>query len=120
MPGGIIAEKFGGKYSLGVGILSTAIFTLLTPWVVGFGDYKWLIALRVLEGLGEVNKCYRDSSFCKMGKGAIDAMSNNLTGYYISSSKCDVRKMGASLRTSQNWYASICWWTNRFVFFNSW
>lgn len=53
MPGGIIAEKFGGKYSLGVGILSTAIFTLLTPWVVGFGDYKWLIALRVLEGLGE-------------------------------------------------------------------
>lgn len=54
MPGGIIAEKFGGKYSLGLGILSTAIFTLLTPWVVGFGDYKWLIALRVLEGLGEV------------------------------------------------------------------
>ncbi|KAI4456697.1 solute carrier family 17 [Holotrichia oblita] len=53
MPGGIIAEKFGGKYSLGIGILCTAVFTLLTPWVVGFGDYKWLIALRVLEGLGE-------------------------------------------------------------------
>lgn len=54
MPGGIIAEKFGGKYSLGIGILCTAIFTLLTPLVVGFGDYKWLIGLRVLEGLGEV------------------------------------------------------------------
>ncbi|KAK9693157.1 Major Facilitator Superfamily [Popillia japonica] len=53
MPGGIIAEKFGGKYSLGIGILCTAIFTLLTPLVVGFGDYKWLIGLRVLEGLGE-------------------------------------------------------------------
>ncbi|GJQ72217.1 hypothetical protein Trydic_g3308 [Trypoxylus dichotomus] len=53
LPGGILAEKFGGKYSLGIGILSTAVFTLLTPLVVGFGDYKWLIALRVLEGLGE-------------------------------------------------------------------
>ncbi|XP_022911273.1 putative inorganic phosphate cotransporter [Onthophagus taurus] len=53
MPGGILAEKFGGKYSLGLGILSTAIFTLLTPIVVQHGGYQWLIALRVLEGLGE-------------------------------------------------------------------
>lgn len=53
MPGGILAEKFGGKYSLGIGILSTAIFTLLTPLVVPYGAW-WLIVLRVLEGLGEV------------------------------------------------------------------
>lgn len=55
LPGGIIAEKFGGKYSLGLGILSTAFFTLITPITVKLGGANALIALRVLEGLGEVN-----------------------------------------------------------------
>lgn len=53
LPGGILAEKFGGKYSLGLGIFSTAIFTLLTPVVVDFGDSAGLIVLRILMGLGE-------------------------------------------------------------------
>lgn len=72
MPGGLLSEKFGGKYTLGLGILSTAIFTLITPAVINWGDYlmrtldtqtfylknllggaPWLIALRFLEGLGE-------------------------------------------------------------------
>lgn len=33
-----LAEKFGGKYTLGLGILSTAIFTLLTPICVEWGE----------------------------------------------------------------------------------
>lgn len=33
-----LAEKFGGKYTLGLGILSTAIFTLLTPVCVEWGE----------------------------------------------------------------------------------
>ncbi|KAK5641112.1 hypothetical protein RI129_009659 [Pyrocoelia pectoralis] len=53
LPGGILAEKFGGKYSLGLGILSTAIFTLLTPAVVKAGDWQWLIVLRIFVGFGE-------------------------------------------------------------------
>ncbi|KAL1497229.1 hypothetical protein ABEB36_008224 [Hypothenemus hampei] len=55
LPGGILAEKFGGKYSLGLGILSTAIFTLITPWVIigTNGNWKALVALRILEGFGE-------------------------------------------------------------------
>jgi len=55
LPGGILAEKFGGKYSLGLGILSTAIFTIVTPWVIiaSGGNWKILVALRVVEGLGE-------------------------------------------------------------------
>lgn len=48
-----MAEKFGGKYTLGLGILSTAIFTLLTPWAVEWGGATALIVLRVLMGLGE-------------------------------------------------------------------
>lgn len=55
LPGGIIAEKFGGKYSLGLGILWTAIFTFITPFVVFWSDgsWVWLVVVRVLEGLGE-------------------------------------------------------------------
>ncbi|KAF7265869.1 putative inorganic phosphate cotransporter [Rhynchophorus ferrugineus] len=55
LPGGIIAGKFGGKYTLGLGILSTGIFTIVTPWIIKAtsGDWKWVVALRVVEGLGE-------------------------------------------------------------------
>lgn len=53
LPGGMLAERFGGKYSLGLGVLSTAVFTLLTPWTVSVGGATGLIILRVLEGLGE-------------------------------------------------------------------
>ncbi|KAK4874653.1 hypothetical protein RN001_014013 [Aquatica leii] len=53
LPGGIIAEKFGGKYTMGLSILSTAIFTLLTPMVVKAGDWPWLIVLRIFVGFGE-------------------------------------------------------------------
>lgn len=53
IPGGILSEKFGGKWTLGLGILSTAIFTLLTPVVTLWGGAPALITLRFLEGLGE-------------------------------------------------------------------
>lgn len=53
LPGGMLAERYGGKYSLGLGILSTAIFTILTPLALEWGDSTALIALRVLMGLGE-------------------------------------------------------------------
>ncbi|XP_034936137.1 putative inorganic phosphate cotransporter isoform X2 [Chelonus insularis] len=53
IPGGMLSEKFGGKYSLGLGILSTAIFTLLTPLAVEYGGATALIILRILMGLGE-------------------------------------------------------------------
>lgn len=53
LPGGLLAEKYGGKWLLSVGIFSTALFTLLTPAVVHYGGAEALIAVRVLEGLGE-------------------------------------------------------------------
>ncbi|XP_035775354.1 putative inorganic phosphate cotransporter isoform X1 [Anopheles albimanus] len=53
IPGGMLAEKFGGKWTLSLGILSTAIFTLITPWAVQSGGSTALIVIRVLMGLGE-------------------------------------------------------------------
>ncbi|KAH8298054.1 hypothetical protein KR018_005265, partial [Drosophila ironensis] len=53
IPGGLLAEKFGGKWTLGIGILSTAVFTMLTPLAIEYGDSDWLIVTRVLMGLGE-------------------------------------------------------------------
>ncbi|KOB74818.1 Uncharacterized protein OBRU01_08397 [Operophtera brumata] len=53
VPGGYLAEKFGGKWTLGVGLLSTALFTFLTPAVINIGGAPGLFILRVLQGMGE-------------------------------------------------------------------
>ncbi|XP_053987943.1 putative inorganic phosphate cotransporter isoform X1 [Hylaeus volcanicus] len=53
LPGGMLSERFGGKHSLGLGILATAVFTLITPVVVDYGEATGLIAVRVLMGLCE-------------------------------------------------------------------
>merc|ERR1739844_887618 len=52
IPGGFLAEKYGGKWFYGIGTLCTAILTLLTP-LAASGGVGWFMALRVLEGLGE-------------------------------------------------------------------
>lgn len=53
IPGGMLAERFGGKWCLSLGILSTAIFTLFTPLAIYWGGANALIGLRFFEGLGE-------------------------------------------------------------------
>nr|XP_026488454.1 putative inorganic phosphate cotransporter [Vanessa tameamea] len=51
--GGYLAQKFGGKWVLGFGLLSTALFTFLTPIVTRMGGSTWLFILRIVEGMGE-------------------------------------------------------------------
>lgn len=53
IPGGYMAGRFGPKWLLGFGILGTVVFTLLTPVAADLGA-SYLIAVRVLEGVGEV------------------------------------------------------------------
>ena len=53
IPGGYLAEKYGGKWLFGIGTFITAFLTLLTP-VAAKAGIAPLIAIRVLEGLGEV------------------------------------------------------------------
>lgn len=52
IPGGLLAQRYGGKHTMGLGIFSTALFTLLTPWVAPMGAVPLMI-LRLLMGLGE-------------------------------------------------------------------
>lgn len=54
IPGGILAEKYGGKYVFGIGILLTDFFSLLTPLAARHGGAEAVIALRVFTGLAEV------------------------------------------------------------------
>lgn len=51
--GGLLAAKIGGKLLFGLGVVVTAAFTLITPWLVVANVYL-LIAVRVIEGIFEV------------------------------------------------------------------
>ncbi|XP_029299313.1 sialin isoform X1 [Cottoperca gobio] len=52
IPGGYLSGHYGGKIFLGLGVLGTAVLTLLTPLAANMGSY-WLFSLRALEGFGE-------------------------------------------------------------------
>ena len=53
VPGALLAEKFGGKHTLGLAMLSTTILTLLVPFAIEIGDWIALVVLRILMGLGQ-------------------------------------------------------------------
>lgn len=55
IPGGWLAERIGGKWVFGVGVVMTSVFTLLTP-LAATSNVGFLIAVRVLEGFFEVNE----------------------------------------------------------------
>ena len=50
--GGFLADRFGGKIVLGVGVLLWSFFTIVTPWAALSGMLGLLVA-RVCMGLGE-------------------------------------------------------------------
>ncbi|KAL1494936.1 hypothetical protein ABEB36_010440 [Hypothenemus hampei] len=52
IPGGRLAELFGGKKVYGIGVLMTAVFTLLSP-IAARINFPLFIIVRVLEGMGE-------------------------------------------------------------------
>ncbi|TWW78379.1 sialin isoform X1 [Takifugu rubripes] len=52
IPGGYLASRCGPKWLLGLGVLGTVLFTLLTPLAANLGA-NYLFAVRVFEGIGE-------------------------------------------------------------------
>jgi ACS family sodium-dependent inorganic phosphate cotransporter len=51
--GGWLAGRLGGNKVYGLGVASTAVFTLLTPVLTNVSVYL-LVTIRVIEGLFEV------------------------------------------------------------------
>ncbi|XP_031630362.1 putative inorganic phosphate cotransporter [Contarinia nasturtii] len=51
--GGILSQRYGGKYVFAMGILFSAFCSLLTPFVVRSAEATGLIVLRLFGGLGE-------------------------------------------------------------------
>ncbi|KAG8177586.1 hypothetical protein JTE90_028307 [Oedothorax gibbosus] len=51
VPSGVLAEKYGAKWVLGLGMLLCSILTLLTPLAARWSVWA-LVATRVLEGFG--------------------------------------------------------------------
>lgn len=53
LPGGMLAEKFGGKLVLLIGIAWTSFWTILTPVIAEGTGFAGLLTIRILEGVGE-------------------------------------------------------------------
>jgi len=54
IPGGWLAQRVGGKWVFGVGVLMTSVFTVLTP-LAAYTSVWLLVAVRILEGFFEVS-----------------------------------------------------------------
>jgi len=54
MPGGMLADKYGGKATLGLGMLFSSIGTIITPFVARSYGPEVLIILRLVIGLAQV------------------------------------------------------------------
>lgn len=61
IPGGLIADRYGGKHTLGIGILATAFCTFLTPLACKIADVGGAIGIRILMGVGEVRSACKRS-----------------------------------------------------------
>ena len=57
IPGGRLAELYGGKIVFGLGVLITGILTAISPLAAKLGTPVFIV-VRVLEGLGEVLPCH--------------------------------------------------------------
>lgn len=53
IPGGMLAERYGGKHTLGFGMLVSTICTILIPKVASEAGATGIIVLRFLIGLGQ-------------------------------------------------------------------
>ena len=54
IPGGLLAQRIGGRWVFGIGIVMTAVLTLLTQVAANFNIWV-LVAVRALAGFFEVS-----------------------------------------------------------------
>ncbi|XP_030245781.1 putative inorganic phosphate cotransporter [Drosophila navojoa] len=53
LPGGILADRFGAKWVLAIGMLISALTTCLTPVAIMYGHEWGLVAIRIIMGLAQ-------------------------------------------------------------------
>ena len=56
LPGTFLAEKFGGKWILAIGIFGGSLCSLFSPLVAQFLGFEYFVALRIFQGLLQVSK----------------------------------------------------------------
>lgn len=61
IPGGILAERFGGKWVFGLAVVFTDLFCLLSPIAARSGGLPALIVVRIFNGLAEVYILFKNS-----------------------------------------------------------
>ena len=95
VPGGWLATKFGGKYVFGIGIVMTAVLTLLTPLAAQVSVWA-LVVLRVLEGMFEVLYIYIHHNVNAVHTAIITLIPfrNQNVGCHLSSCSCSLGEMG--------------------------
>ena len=57
--GGLLAQRFGGKRVMLIGIASSSVLTILTPVAARKGDFPGILVVRILMGVGQVKKWKR-------------------------------------------------------------
>lgn len=74
MPGGMLADTYGGKATLGLGMLFSSIGTIITPVVARSYGPEALIILRLIIGLAQVHidfvflGCTNNNSYINTGR----------------------------------------------------
>nr|CAD7441653.1 unnamed protein product [Timema bartmani] len=67
LPGGILAERYGGKLVFGLGTFISALLTVVSPFAVWVSD-ELFFALRLLEGLAGVTIVLNHKAFGGIGR----------------------------------------------------
>lgn len=111
IPGGWLAHRFGAKHVLGIGIVMTALLTLLTPLAASISVWA-LVAVRALEGLFEVRRGWSSKWVGLEGGGARrgEAIAEwihlhdmfVISGRHFPSFPCSIQRMGSSIRENKN------------------
>ncbi len=55
IPGGILSEKFGGKWMMGLMTFVAGLLTMFNPMAARNGGIGALVALRIIQGLVQVS-----------------------------------------------------------------
>ncbi|ODN02131.1 Sialin [Orchesella cincta] len=51
--GGLLAQRYGGKWVISLGLLSTGILSFILPWAAMSGGKNFVLVIRVLQGISE-------------------------------------------------------------------